>query len=128
MGYFGSGLDWNRKSEVNECSLFKDGVDASDIKQQACGDCYLLSAFSVLGNNFTREKFIFVDSEDEWKKVGAFCIRFYEDGKESIVVIDDFLPERDFNPVFARSIDRDELWVSILEKAYAKKYGSYSII
>lgn len=35
---------------------------------------------------------------------------------------------RDETPVFGRSTNIDEIWVGILEKAYAKKYGSYSII
>ena len=128
MPYFPRGLDWEKQSKVGGKELFKDGIDASDIKQGTCGDCYLLSAFSCLGNNFTRDKFVFIESEQEWKKTGAFCVRFYDDGKESIVIVDDLIPCRDNTPVFGRSLDLDEIWVCILEKAYAKKYGSYSII
>jgi len=82
----------------------------------------------VLGNKFTRDKFIFINNEEEWKQTGAFCVRFYDDGKESIVVVDDLIPMRNDTPVFGRSLNIDELWVAVLEKAYAKKYGSYSII
>lgn len=128
MGYFSSGLPWEKMSKIPEMNLFVDGVDATDIKQGSCGDCYLLSAFGVLGNKFTREKFIFIDKEDEWKKVGAFCVRFYDDGKESIVIVDDLIPWKNERAVFGTSTNRDEIWVGILEKAYAKKYGSYSII
>lgn len=66
--------------EGNSYKVFTDGVDANDIKQGACGDCYFLSALACMGNKFTRDKFIFLNSEDEWQKCGAFCIKFYDDG------------------------------------------------
>ena len=80
--------------------VFIDGVDATDIKQGMCGDCYLLSAFAVMGNKFTREKFVFLNTEDEWKRTGAFCVRFFDDGRESFVIIDDKLPIQDDEFVF----------------------------
>ena len=50
-------------SKISSSNLFIDGIDATDIKQGTCGDCYLLSAFGVLGNKFTRDKFIFINNE-----------------------------------------------------------------
>lgn len=38
------------------------------------------------------------------------------------------MPMRDEEFIFGRSTNRDEVWPSVLEKAYAKRYGSYSII
>ena len=81
-----------------------------------------------MGNKFTREKFVFLNSEEEWKKTGAFCVRFFDDGKESFVIIDDKMPMQDDEFPFGRSSNPEELWPTLLEKAYAKKYGSYSII
>ena len=50
-------------------------------------------------------------------------------GEMKRVIVDDRLPLKDDNtPAFATSKDKRELWVSILEKAYAKFYGSYEAI
>jgi len=93
------------------------------------GDCYFLSAIAVLGSAMTRDKFVTLESEDEFKTCGAFCIKFYDGGKEDYVIIDDFIPMRSGDLVFARTPGvGKELWPSIIEKAYAKKYGSFSTI
>lgn len=117
-----------QKHRGQRYSIFKDGVDVNDIQQGQLGDCYYLSALAVLGSEHTQERFVFVDGPDEWLVCGAFCVRFYDNGKENIVIIDDFFPTVDQNYPFVSSSDRTELWPIILEKAYAKKYGSYSII
>jgi calpain-15 len=39
-------------------------------------------------------------------------------------VIDDFIPCKSGKPAFSRA-NGNELWVLLLEKAYAKAYGSY---
>jgi hypothetical protein len=59
---------------------------------------------------------------------GAFCIKFYDGAREDIVIIDDFMPLVNCEFIFTRSPDEKEIWPQILEKAYAKKYGSYSNI
>lgn len=55
----------------------------------------MMSAFAVMGNKFTREKFVFLSNEEEWKQTGAFCVRFYDDGKPSYIIVDDKIPVRD---------------------------------
>lgn len=127
---FGAGsLKWNRLSAPDtRFKIFADGIEATDIKQGMCGDCYFLSAIAVMGDKFTREKFIFLNTEDEWIKTGAFCVQFYNDGEKSIVIVDDHFPQRDGEFVFGRATDRYELWPNILEKAWAKRFGSFEII
>ncbi|KAJ3122769.1 Calpain-6 [Nowakowskiella sp. JEL0407] len=57
---------------------------------------------------------------------GIFRFRFYRFGEWVEVVVDDFLPcGPDGQPLFARSRNPDEFWVSLLEKAYAKLNGCY---
>jgi hypothetical protein len=107
--------------------IFEDGVDSGDVLQGQLGDCYFLSAMAVLGSKLTREKFIFLNTDDEFMTCGAFCIKFYNQGVEDIVIIDDFMPMingTDF-PFTQTPNDNKELWPLLLEKAYAKKYGSF---
>lgn len=60
---------------------------------------------------------------------GYFLIWLCIDGFWKLVEVDGYLPVRadDPYPAFSRSTN-EELWVSILEKAYAKCYGNYNNI
>ena len=81
---------WKRSGELwKDKPLFKDGVDVNDISQGALGDCYYLSALGVLGSRGTRDCFFFIENADEWREIGAICVRFYIDGKPDYVIIDD---------------------------------------
>jgi hypothetical protein len=70
-------------------------------------------------------------TEDEWAKLGCFCVRFYREGEEVYVIVDDYFPMRKVEGgklgwAFASGgDDGEELWPLVLEKAYAKLYGSY---
>ena len=93
----GAEFQWKRFSEHTTAKgeshvVFLDGADASDLNQGMLGDCYFLSALAVLGTKVTREKFIFLNTDEEFMQCGAFCIKFYLNGIEDIVIIDDLYP------------------------------------
>lgn len=140
---FPNGIKWHRYSEKekyhkevlgdNETgpfTIFKDGVANTDVHQQELGDCYYISALAVLNYEDVRDKFIF-ESEAEFMQCGAFCIKFYNNGKEDIVIIDDYFAFREGDDSHYNMCISDnyaELWPTIMEKAYAKKYGSFDNI
>ena len=122
---------WVRSSDIDGCVIYRDKVDARDVVQGALGDCYFLSAMSVLGESNVRKCIKFINEVDEEEsKCGAFWVRFYKYGEIEDVIIDDYFPvlgNGEF--AFARGgPDGKELWPMILEKAYAKLNGCYNFI
>ena len=105
-----------------------DPIDPEDISQGELGTCYFLSALSVAATKPYLIRSCFVTNEAN--EHGVFCVRFFFDGKPRHILVDDQFPISRFGkrPCFASSKQGDELWVSILEKAYAKLYKSYGAI
>jgi calpain-15 len=106
----------------------ENGIDPADIQQGNIGDCYFLASISALAENPQRIQNIFLDNF----VVNGNCI--YKvvacvDGVMAEVVIDDFVPvyASTSRPVFCKANGR-EIWVMLLEKAWAKIKGSYGAI
>ena len=118
-------LQWKRASEIYQSpAIFKDGIEPNDVNQGALGDCYFLAALSSLAEFPHRIRAMFIT--DTINTAGIYLIRFFLNGKETPVVVDDHLPVKaDGTPAFATCRD-GELWVSLLEKAWAKLHGSYA--
>jgi calpain-15 len=55
---------------------------------------------------------------------GVFSAYLYKDGEKVEMVVDNYIPCLDGIPVFSHS-KTNELWVMVLEKAWAKLLGSY---
>lgn len=61
----------------------------------------------------------------EYNKEGIYRIRICKNGEWVTVTVDDYIPcYYNAGPMFAHS-KGDELWVLLLEKAYAKIHGNY---
>ncbi|KAJ3662394.1 hypothetical protein Zmor_006745 [Zophobas morio] len=121
---------WKRPFEIVENPQFIiDGATRFDIDQGQLGDCWFLAATANLTTN--EKLFCMVVPNDQnfsQDYAGIFHFRFWQYGRWVDVVIDDRLPTVDNELVYLRSSDRREFWPSLLEKAYAKFYGSYKNI
>jgi len=51
----------------------------------------------------------------------------YKNGEKIDIIIDNFIPCISHRPCFSRA-NGNELWVILLEKAYAKLHGNYNRI
>mmetsp|Transcript_27152 Transcript_27152/g.43613 ORF Transcript_27152/g.43613 Transcript_27152/m.43613 type:complete len:797 (+) Transcript_27152:3202-5592(+) len=118
------------------------GFRAEDITQGRLGDCWLLSALSLLATRQDLVEKLFVSTEPI-KQGGPYKIRLFIDGNWKVVNVDDLFPcvrpvdakkkrknlkgNEDFLLAFCKS-ERNQLWVPLLEKAYAKAHGCYNSI
>jgi len=120
---------WRRPLDVygeDNFHIFK-GINPDDIKQGYCGDCYFLSAISALAEFPDRIEKIF-ETKDV-NKAGLYAVTLCVTGEQITVIVDDYFP---FCPIkndwaFSKSVD-NEIWVLILEKAWAKIHGNYQRI
>ena len=119
-------IQWRRVAEIfKKPAIFTDGVTPNDIKQGMLGDCYFLSALSSMAEN--PENIMERFQTRTINKAGIYMMTFYINGVLTPVIVDDFMPTRAGRLCFASSVD-NELWVCLLEKAWAKLYGTYARI
>ena len=123
------GHKWLRPKTIfksNAYKIFEGKIEPRDIKQGLLGDCYFLSSCASLAEKDDRIKRIFVSSNDaSCQKNGAYCVRVCERGIWKSIVIDDQFPCDKRGETLFTNGNQAELWVLILEKAWAKNYGSY---
>jgi len=107
-------------------ALFTDGPELDDIDQGSVGDCYFLAAIGSLAQT---------DPDIIEQMVtplgdGTYAVRFYRYGVASYVRVDADLPvSYGESLVYAKFTPDGEMWVPLLEKAYAyfrKGENSYS--
>jgi hypothetical protein len=115
---------WKRITEIcTKPKLFIDNADPGDIMQGQLSTCYLLGAMSVIACRKNFFESLFLDYSVE---LGIYALRFFIDGDWYYVIIDDYFPvDAKDKPVFAWAKDPNEVWVAVLEKAYAKLHDSF---
>ena len=111
----------------NQYKLFSEKIEMDDVKQGQLGDCYFLSSVANLCKFPGLIRKLFKTSTTN--KDGFYEIILIIDGKPQIVIVDDYLPalKRTKRPVYAQS-KGNEIWVMLLEKAWAKVNGGYANI
>lgn len=129
-----SNIEWKRPGEiVDNPKLFLDGVSADDFSQGMLGNCWFVAACASISEDSRLWVKVVPDHENqEWKPenkyAGIFHFKFWKLGEWVDVVIDDFLPTRNRQLMFTHSKTRNEFWSALLEKAYAKLFGSYEAL
>lgn len=146
-------IDWYYPNEITdkECKFIDADASSNEVIQGACGDCWFIGALSVLAvrdelvvGGIQRYEItddlemtpIITKSMTEgvyppifrvYEKYGIYVFRFFKNFCWRYVIIDSRLPCYIANkqPVFGRCKDLNELWVPLIEKAYAKLHCCY---
>ena len=120
--------------------VFSDNF-ASDIKQGELGDCWIISAMTILAVH-APEYLIEVFPEEEKTKYsqnGRYEIKLYVDGERKSIIVDDYFPcienskrgvESEYKLAVApfqydTASNKKIIWPMLIEKALATEYGSY---
>jgi hypothetical protein len=128
------GFTWKRPQDVygEGNYVIYDNPGPADVKQGRCGDCYFLASLSAIAETPDRIKKIFLTNEVN--EAGCYAVSLYINGEKRTVVVDDYFPYDGETKTWAFSQPsetkerRNEIWVLILEKAWAKVYGNYQRI
>ena len=123
-------IEWCKAEKINDMANYKIILNEpllENIKQgDYLSDCYFISAIGSLCSHKTCiNKLFHIKGRT---KENAYGIYFFINGKWKLVLVDDYFPYMTNDYVkmlcFGFSLS-EELWVSLLEKAWAKIHGSY---
>lgn len=134
---------WAVSTAINlVAGLFDGGTDPDDVNVGRLNDSWLLSAISIIaasggvddGKVDALIDKIFITKQTSL--TGAYAMRIYKNCQWETVIVDDFFPmladsfktTESAGVAFAHSKDFEELWVPLLEKAFAKYYGGYAAL
>jgi calpain len=131
--------------------FLNEDASSNEVLQGALGDCWFIGALSVLA---TRDELLiggldtFVITDDfevtspiakamsegvyppifhSYARYGIYVFRFFKNFSWRYIIIDGRIPcyKSNKQPVFARCKEIKELWVPLIEKAYAKLHMCY---
>lgn len=122
-----SKFPFRRAGEIlDSMTVFGQDIDPNDIRQGQLNDAYYLSALATLAEEPTLIERLFLT--EEANRAGLYALWLCENGEWNPIVLDDNFPCRQYQgayfPAFAQC-KQGEIWVPLLEKAYAKAHGSY---
>jgi hypothetical protein len=113
---------WRRPSEFIADSkpvyVFENKIEPDDIKQGQLGDCWLMCSLSSIAEFPKLVEDLFVTKETNAN--GVYEVRICKGGIWRSITLDDYFPcKPEAGPVYSRA-NGNELWVLLLEKAFAK--------
>ena len=122
-------IQWARVENIfgsKNYQVFYEGINKDDIIQGGLGDCYFLSAVAALCKYPELvEKLFLIKAKSNEHCYGCY---YRINGIWKLVLVDDYLPcYGSWGKNFSfTSTNGNELWVILLEKAWAKLNGCYA--
>ena len=122
---------WYRPSEFYKngtIDVFEGKIEPGDILQGSLGDCWFLCSVACLAEFPVLVEDLFQSDSKKYNPNGKYNLRLCQEGSWETITVDDFIPcYPEGGPLYAKG-HGNELWVMLLEKAYAKLCGSYAAL
>ena len=107
--------------------IFEGKISPLDIRKGCLGDDGFLCALACLAEHPDLIKRIFVSNHSARTR-GQYGVYLHTSGLREMIIIDDYIPcYPNGGPIFARGHGND-VWVMLLQKAYAKAVGGYEYL
>ena len=126
-------ISWKRDSELSNNNNLNtyifplDNLFINKIVYNKLSNPNLFYALNILGENPENIKKLFLSNKKD--STCLYGVNLCQNGYFQQVVIDDFFPyNQKLNTKIFLTEEKGLLWPQILEKAYAKLYGSYNLI
>ena len=136
---------WERAWDVlPEAELYLEEPSVQDVMQGQIGNCWLKAAIASLAENPQAVIDLYVNTGNMQSEVGMYGVNLFVLGHPMTILVDDYLPvirteagllwlgraitgklTDEKKTIFSKARDKGSLWVLILEKVFAKRYGNY---
>ena len=119
---------WSRVENIidsKDYSVFLEKISVDDICQGKISDCYFLSVLGTLCQfpELIEKLFYFKEKTKEH----IYGVYLYINGEKQLILLDDYLPYIgvNFKQLAVAKSPENQIWVSLIEKAFAKINGNY---
>ncbi|XP_044759511.1 calpain-7-like [Coccinella septempunctata] len=128
---------WIRPSDIcsEPCIVHGNSPNYLNIKQTIISDCSFIASLAVSASYETRfgrklvTSIVYPQTKDKkpvFNPFGKYMVKLHINGIARKVIIDDYFPISKYGQLLCSySSNKNEFWISILEKAYMKVMGGY---
>lgn len=109
--------------KTSDLVIFPTSIFPNRIKTGKLEDFWLISALAALTEKPNFLKRMINSKSGELSTI--YTVKLFEMGKQKNIIIDEYFPCYPLGGLIFSRFDDNQLWVCILEKAFAKLYGGY---